>query len=565
MKKIVIFLLCLCSQWTMAQKEAPKWVEKAKQAVFSIVTYDKADKLLNTGNGFFVSEDGIALSDYSVFKGAQRAVIINAEGKKMAVKAIIGANEIYDVIKFKVEAEKKTPMLKIATQTAAKGSDVYLLPYSTQKDRSCALGKIEEVSSLSGKYAYYTLALSLNDKMVSCPVTTLEGQVIGLIQKDAAGESKISYAVDASFAMSLSMNALSANDATLRNIGIKKALPDTENQALVYLFMSSSSTNAEEYLVLLNEFIETFPNSVEGYTRRANHYVYNFKDVEHLALAEKDLEKAQKLTDKKDDIYYNTAKLIYAYQLNKPETIYKDWGYARALKEIQQAITINPIPLYIQLEGDIYFALKDYEKSFVSYEKVNRSNLASAATFYSAAKAKELAKADMGEVIALLDSAIAKFTIPYSQDAAPYLLERAQKKETKELYREAVVDYDTYYQAVNGAVNDVFYYYREQANYKAKNFQRALDDIQKAIELSPEDATYLAELGAINLRIARYDEAIKNLQAALLLDPKFAACYRLIGFCQIQLKQDAEACQNFAKAKELGDEAVKSLIEKHCK
>ncbi|MEG1685978.1 MAG: trypsin-like peptidase domain-containing protein, partial [Bacteroides sp.] len=180
MKKIVIFLLCLCSQWTMAQKEAPKWVEKAKQAVFSIVTYDKADKLLNTGNGFFVSEDGIALSDYSVFKGAQRAVIINAEGKKMAVKAIIGANEIYDVIKFKVEAEKKTPMLKIATQTAAKGSDVYLLPYSTQKDRSCALGKIEEVSSLSGKYAYYTLALSLNDKMVSCPVTTLEGQVIGL-------------------------------------------------------------------------------------------------------------------------------------------------------------------------------------------------------------------------------------------------------------------------------------------------------------------------------------------------------------------------------------------------
>ena len=32
----------------------PKWVEKAKRAVFSIVTYDKNDKMLNTGNGFFV-------------------------------------------------------------------------------------------------------------------------------------------------------------------------------------------------------------------------------------------------------------------------------------------------------------------------------------------------------------------------------------------------------------------------------------------------------------------------------------------------------------------------------
>lgn len=34
-------------QWSMAQ--APKWVEKAKRAVFSVVTYDKNDKILNTG------------------------------------------------------------------------------------------------------------------------------------------------------------------------------------------------------------------------------------------------------------------------------------------------------------------------------------------------------------------------------------------------------------------------------------------------------------------------------------------------------------------------------------
>ena len=41
-------------------------MEKAKRAVFSVVTYDKNDKMLNTGNGFFVSEDGLALSDYSL-------------------------------------------------------------------------------------------------------------------------------------------------------------------------------------------------------------------------------------------------------------------------------------------------------------------------------------------------------------------------------------------------------------------------------------------------------------------------------------------------------------------
>ena len=81
MKKFLLLpfiFVCLSVQWSMAQ--APKWVEKAKRAVFSVVIYDKNDKILNTGNGFFVTEDGVALSDYSLFKGAERAVIIPARG-----------------------------------------------------------------------------------------------------------------------------------------------------------------------------------------------------------------------------------------------------------------------------------------------------------------------------------------------------------------------------------------------------------------------------------------------------------------------------------------------------
>ena len=46
MKKILILplLLFFLVQGSMAQ--TPKWVEKAKRAVFSIVTYDKNDKML---------------------------------------------------------------------------------------------------------------------------------------------------------------------------------------------------------------------------------------------------------------------------------------------------------------------------------------------------------------------------------------------------------------------------------------------------------------------------------------------------------------------------------------
>ena len=52
MKKILILplLLFFLIQGSMAQ--TPKWVEKAKRAVFSVVTYDKNDKMLNTGTDF---------------------------------------------------------------------------------------------------------------------------------------------------------------------------------------------------------------------------------------------------------------------------------------------------------------------------------------------------------------------------------------------------------------------------------------------------------------------------------------------------------------------------------
>ena len=78
------------------------------------------------------------------------------------------------------------------------------------------------------------------------------------------------------------------------------------------------------------------------------------------------------------------------------------------------------------------------------------------------------------------------------------------------------IDYDAYFKAVNGQVNDMFYYYREQAALKARQYQRALDDIAKAIELNPKDLTYKAEQAVVNLRVGRYEEAVQILNNILI-------------------------------------------------
>ena len=46
MKKLLILPLALFLLVQSGWAQTPKWVEKAKRAVFSVVTYDKNDKIL---------------------------------------------------------------------------------------------------------------------------------------------------------------------------------------------------------------------------------------------------------------------------------------------------------------------------------------------------------------------------------------------------------------------------------------------------------------------------------------------------------------------------------------
>ena len=44
-----------------------------------------------------------------------------------------------------------------------------------------------------------------------------------------------------------------------------------------------------------------------------------------------DMDKALEVAAKKDDVYYNRAKIIYNYALGKPEKVYKDWSLDKRL------------------------------------------------------------------------------------------------------------------------------------------------------------------------------------------------------------------------------------------
>lgn len=565
MKKTIAILFVFVMPFSvLLAQELPKWAENARKAVFSIVTYTKDGQILSTGNGFYIDEQGTGVSDYSLFKGAERAIIITANGKELPVKYMMGANDMYDVVKFKTDFDKKAEALQPATLPSSTGETVYLVPYSTQKSSKGQTGTIAKVDTIGEQQYYYTLTMQTTEKTVSCPIMNAAGQVVGMIQKNNDPESKESFAIGIRYLTDLTINALSVNDLALNSIGIKKGLPEDESQALVYLYMASGVYAPNQYFDLLNDFISQYPNNMEGYLRRATYYI-NIGDDTHYALAVEDLKKMLDVAEKKDEAHYNIAKLIYSYQLNigdkKPHA---SWTFDYALNEINEALGITQEPIYYQLQGDIYFAMQKFTEAYTAYDKVNKSKLASAATFYSAAKAKELIEGtDKKEVIALMDSAIAFYPKPYGKDAAPYLYERARIKSDMEDYRGAVTDYNDFYDAMLGQTSAEFHLIRSQAELNCRMYQQAINDINKAVELDPNNVTYWVEKGGIHIRVNQAAEAIQALTRAIKMDPENAPAYRMLGYAQIQNKEKDKGLANLQKAKDLGDEVADGLLQKY--
>lgn len=551
-------LICIMAALALCAAQAqPGWVKKAAKAVFTLKTFDADGNLIASSNGFFVGEQGEALSSFAPFKGAARAVVIDTKGNEMPVASIIGANSTYDVAKFRVEAKSTAP-LAIAAANAAEGSAVWLLPYSTKKSPDCIEGRVSKIETFQGSYAYYTVGMKGIENSVSCPLFNANGEVIGLIQQPVDAKDTTNYAVSAAFANSLKTNGLSINDATLNSTSIKKELPDELNQAVLTLYVADSVLDSAAYAATVNDFIAKFPNAADGYISRAQLSV----GAQDYAAADADMQQAIKVADKKDDAHFNYAKLMYQKLMFADAKPYDKWTFDAAAAEARAAYDINKVSLYRQLEAQIRFAQKRYDEAYSIYSELLGGDMRNAETYFAAARCKEM-MSDTTAMLALLDSAVNTFSKPYLKSAAPYILARAQALLSMKEYRKAVVDFNEYEKLMPTEVNANFYYIRARAEIDGHIYQAALNDLATAIGKDPKNTLYYCEKASLEIRVNLFDDAIKTAGQCIAVDPKLGEGYMFLGLAQCLKGDKATGRQNLQKAKDLGDTQAQELIDKY--
>ncbi len=576
---LAILLALATTTWAQdAEVAVPKWGSKVQKSLVSLIAYDQNHEMIHEGTAAFVSDNGVAVADYALLRDAYSAIVVTADGKKLDVSRILGADDTYGVVKMQIDTKKSTPLTFASSTSGTSGTRTFAILYQKDKLTKCPSTPVAKKEIVEEKYAYYTLQTAFDNKYTGAFLFDEQGNCLGIVQSPIAEHS---YAIDAAYAFDRKITPIPSKAETmaLNNIHILKGLPDSKEEALVYLFFKSKSAGNDEYLDLLNLFIDTWPDVAEGYLRRATPLM----DTHRFEEADRDLKTYLKLADDPMAANANVADAIYNKLRFLPEETYEPWTYDLAIQHIDKALTLakgnvssakdeatrteaENVVLQFQLQKALILTGKgDHQAAIDIYDELNAGPHRSPSIYYAASMAHEALGDSLSVPVALMDSALAMFPDPMPADAANYVMRRGQLLAAAGRYREAVLDYNKYCYLNNNRVTADFYYDRFLLEKQARMYQQALDDIDLAIGQAPREPLYYVERSALQLMVGQTDECIESARQCLALDPQNSDAYRIMGYAQIQKGDKTSARQNLQRAVELGDPNAQELIDKFLK
>ena len=546
--------MCMSAIFAFADK-LPKAVEKARASVASVITY-RQGVMLHNGVAVFAGENGDLLSSHSLFVGADSAVVIDSKGVARTVEYIVGVNEIFDCIRIRVNADKKIKPLVASSLPVTDDETLFMLGYGVGKGGFVEQAAVERVDSVYS-CAYYTLKRPMESRFLSLPVVNANGELVAMIQQAAAGDTVNCYAIGASVYGMLEGSAATFGKGYYPSMGIRTALPRSKEDALFCLYMQTIVGDSISYRNVIDDFIAAYPGSYEGYVSSAEYQAVMLGDIE---AAEESWNKAMKLAGNTAEVHFSKAKSLNTILLSGDSVSHAALSFDNVLAEFDNAIAADHQSLYINGKADMLCSHGRFAAAAECYESLAATDMRSPEIFAKASMCYKEIK-DYGKSVAMLDSAVACFDEVNVRASAPYILTRALVYATDGKYRNAVFDYNRYEELMGGLLGADFYYLREQAELNAKMYQQALNDIDTAIDLAPENIAYYIEKGLLCYRVKLSDEGIRVLLEAMAIAPGVSDVHYLLGRLHVQKGENKLALPYLEKAMELGHPDAQAVLE----
>lgn len=186
----------VAAQSAPPRKDIPAIAKAANGSIVSIVMSDKDGKPVAQGSGFFVSKDGLVVTNYHVIAEGSSAVVKLPDGAFYVVDGVLATDEARDIALIKVRGQNFRTLALGNSDRIQVGEEVVAIgnPLSLESTVSNGIvSALREVKEKGGKFLQVTAPISPGSS--GGPLFNMAGEVIGITTMRLDGGENLNFAI----------------------------------------------------------------------------------------------------------------------------------------------------------------------------------------------------------------------------------------------------------------------------------------------------------------------------------------------------------------------------------
>ncbi len=171
---------------------------KVSPAVAKIHVYGPDSKIKSQGSGFFVSPEGLLVTNYHVMVGAASAKVVLGDGKTIAVSGIAASIPAKDLILLKVDASKIS-FLWMSQGLPKVGAKVFAVGSPKGLTNTISEGLVSGHRKLSEDLSLLQTTAAISSGSSGGPLLTTSGEVVGVTTAAWRSGQNLNFAIPSSY------------------------------------------------------------------------------------------------------------------------------------------------------------------------------------------------------------------------------------------------------------------------------------------------------------------------------------------------------------------------------
>jgi S1-C subfamily serine protease len=222
----------------------PEIVAKAKPAVVEIVTKDATDAPKTLGTGFFVSPDGLVITNRHVIEGAGTITAVSNNGAIFLFERIFAEPADVDLVVLKFHATDVSFLKLGKSTTAVEGQKVIVIGNPTG-----LMGTVSDgiISAFRENRSLIQITAPISPGSSGSPVMDENGQVVGVATLQSVEGQNLNFAIPVEKVSAALMEPPSEHFAD-------SALPIPAIDSKVYFDRGRASLDRKEYDRAIGDF-----------------------------------------------------------------------------------------------------------------------------------------------------------------------------------------------------------------------------------------------------------------------------------------------------------------------